>query len=89
MNATFPNLSAATLRKATALAETIETKQAELAALLAGKTDPTVRVAKKCSKGCVRTPEQRAKISAGAKARWAARKAASAETSATPETPAA
>ena len=88
MKITFnPNLSVSTLRKATALAESIEAKQAELAALLNGQTvakGGRKSVAK--SRGNTRTPEQRAAISAGLKAKWAARKAATAQAPA--ETPA-
>jgi len=77
MRTTFSsNLNVVTLQRATALAETIEQKQAELRALLSGET-----LAKGKAKGkgkvskCKRTPAQRAAISAGLKAKWAARKA--------------
>jgi hypothetical protein len=66
------NLNPATLRKATQLAELIEQKQAELQALLSG--EPSRKVSK-CGKTDTRTLEQRAAISAGLKASWAARKA--------------
>ena len=72
MKITFsPNLSVATLQRATALAETIENKQAELRALLSGET--LAKGKGKVSK-CKRTPAQRAAISAGLKAKWAERK---------------
>lgn len=90
MKITFnPNLSVATLQRATALAESIEQKQAELTALLSGQT-VTSRGRKsvsKCSRGGgKRTPEQRAAISAGLKAKWVARKAAVATASPAPST---
>ena len=78
MKITFnPNLSVAILQRATALAESIEQKQAELIALLSGQT-VTSRGRKsvsKCANAHTRTPEQRATISAGLKAKWAERKA--------------
>lgn len=86
MKITFnPNMSVATLRKATALAESIEQKQAELQALLSGQTVASQgRKSVKCARGKTRTPEQRAAISAGLKAKWAARKAAASAPTPTP-----
>ena len=86
MKITFsPGLDVRTLRKATALAEVIEAKQAELQALLSGQTVAKGRKSvSKCARGShVRTDAQRAAISAGLKAKWAARKAA-AQAAATP-----
>jgi len=67
------NLSVATLRKATALAETIEQKQDELNALLRGERGRKGKVAK-CSRQL--SPEQRARISEGQRRKWAERKTA-------------
>jgi len=85
MKITFsPNVSVVTLRKAVALAESIEQKQAELQSLLTGQTvasrgRPSV---KKYARGKRKfSPEQRAKISEGLKAKWAARKALAAASS--------
>lgn len=63
------------LRRAVALAETIESKQAELRALLRGQTSPR-KSAKSVSRKGRFSPAQRAKISQGLKAKWAERKAA-------------
>jgi len=87
MKITFnPNLSVAILQRATALAESIEQKQAELAALLSGQTVASRgrKSVSKCARNHTRTPEQRAAISAGLKAKWAARKAEKANVSAVP-----
>jgi len=66
-----------TLRRATVLAEKIEAMQGELNALLSGQT-VTRKGRKSVSKAGRFTDAQRAKISAGLKAKWAERKAAKA-----------
>ena len=87
MKITFSaNTSVATLRRATALAENIEAKQAELRALLSGQTS-TRKSGKSVKKASRFSDAQRALISEGLKRKWAERKAAKAA-SATPATPA-
>jgi len=73
------NVSAATLRKALALIEARDAKDAEITALLTGQSvgRKTCKTVRKCGKRSF-TPEQKAAISAGLKAKWAARKAAAA-----------
>lgn len=91
MKITFnPNLDVKTLQRATALAEVIEQKQAELQALLTGQTvAPKGRKSvSKCARSHVRTDAQRAAISAGLKAKWAARKAAASAPATAPASPA-
>lgn len=75
------NLS--TLRRATVLAEKIEAMQGELNALLSGQT-VTRKGSKSVKKANRFTPEQRAKISEGLRAKWAERKAAKAAATALP-----
>jgi hypothetical protein len=88
MKITFSsNLSVATLTKATRLAEEIENKQAALAALLNGQTATRGKSVKKASRKF--SDAQRAKISAGLKAKWLERKANAAKNpSSTPAAPA-
>jgi hypothetical protein len=69
------NPTPANLRKAAELAESIENMQNELTALLNGTTVTTVAPANKRGRGKF-TPAQRARISAGLKAKWAERHAA-------------
>ena len=90
MKITFsPNIGVAVLKRATALAEHIESKQAELRALLNGQTAAPRKASKSVSKRANRfTPAQRASISEGLRRKWAERKAAKAAL-ATPVTTAA
>lgn len=81
------NPTPANLRKAAELAESIENMQNELNALLSGSTvTATPAPAKGAKRGRGKfTPAQRARISAGLKAKWAERHAAKlAATSVTP-----
>lgn len=79
-NTTTVSLTSAQFRRAAELKDSIETSQNELTALLMGQS--VTKTAKSSAKPAtggkrVMTPEQRAKIAAGQKARWAARNAAS------------
>jgi hypothetical protein len=82
--------SVATLKRAAELAESIERQQNELTALLTGQPvsfTPSAPRARKGKKGTKLSPAEKARISAGLKARWAERKAAAAAASKSPATP--
>lgn len=84
-----PTVSAASLRRAAEIMDSIEAMQNELTALMSGSTVAVAATAPKAKtdKRGKFTPAQRAKISAGLKAKWAERKLAKSAPVGEPATP--